>query len=169
MTPVTLFGVNMSLKIVSGAQTGVDRAALDAAMEAGILTGGWCPEGRKAEDGVIPDLYRVEVLPGANYRQRTRRNVIDSDATVIVYFGFLSGGTQQTVVFCINEKKPYLLIDAQELSIGRAALRIRQFIENRAITVLNVAGPRASGEADAYLYTKQIFSRMFNDNAGVWC
>ena len=151
----------MELKIVSGAQTGVDRAALDAAMDAGIAAGGWCPEGRKAEDGVIPDKYPVEVLPGAGYKQRTRKNVIDSDATLVIYFGYLSGGTEQTVVICIREKKPYLLVDAQELSIERAAERIKEFVKYKEISTLNVAGPRASGEPDAYLYTRRVLTNVF--------
>ena len=102
----------MPIKIVSGAQTGVDRAALDAALECAVALGGWCPAGRLAEDGVIPSRYPVEELPRAGYRQRTKRNVVDSDGTVIIYFGYPSGGTEQTLVFCIKEKQPYVLIDA---------------------------------------------------------
>lgn len=152
----------MNIKIVSGAQTGVDRAALDAAMESGVSTGGWCPEGRQAEDGAIPDKYQVEILPGANYRKRTRQNVVDSDATLIIYFGFLSGGTEQTVLFCAKEKKPYLLIDATELSIERAVERLIAFITLKDIFVLNVAGPRASGETRAYEYTKNMLRLAFD-------
>jgi predicted Rossmann-fold nucleotide-binding protein len=95
------------MKIVSGGQTGVDRAALDAAMESGVEAGGWCPEGRKADDGVIPDKYPVKELPKAGYRQRTRRNVIDSDGTAIFYFGDPTGRTEQTILFCFKERKPY--------------------------------------------------------------
>ena len=151
----------MELKIVSGAQTGVDRAALDAAMDAGIAAGGWCPEGRKAEDGVIPGKYPVEVLPGAGYKQRTRKNVIDSDATLIIYFGYLSGGTEQTLAICMREKKPYLLVDARELSIERVAERIKEFINHKEISTLNVAGPRASDEKEAYAYTKRALTIVF--------
>jgi len=79
------------MKIISGAQTGVDRAALDAALELGIDAGGWCPEGRKAEDGIIPDKYSVQALKGAGYRQRTRKNVTDSDGAAIIYFGYPQG------------------------------------------------------------------------------
>ena len=151
----------MDIKIVSGAQTGVDRAALDAAMDAGIEAGGWCPVGRKAEDGTIPDKYPVKVLPGAGYKQRTRKNVIDSDATLIIYFGFLSGGTKQTVAICIREKKPYLLVDAQETSIEQATERITEFITNKKISTLNIAGPRASGEPRAYAYTIRVLNNVF--------
>ena len=141
------------IKIVSGGQTGVDRAALDAALEFNIECGGWCPKGRKSEDGTIPEHYPLIELPGADYLKRTRQNVIDSDGTVIIYFGTLSGGTEKTVKVCMTQKKPYLLIDATELSPQRTAERINKFIDNDSIGILNVAGPRGSGEPLAYAYT----------------
>lgn len=149
-----------AVKIISGAQTGVDRAALDAALEAGVETGGWCPERRMAEDGAIPEQYPVKILPGAGYPERTRRNVLDSDGTVIIYFGYPSGGTQQTIVRCIEGDKPYLLIDGDELSEERAAARVGEFVDRFGISVLNAAGPRASGEPRAYPYAKQVLTRF---------
>jgi len=146
----------MNIRIVSGGQTGVDRAALDAALESGVEAGGWCPEGRKAEDGVIPEMYPVVVLPGKGYRQRTRRNVLDSDATIIIYFSHPTGGTEQTLLFCIQERRPYLLLDAEDISPTRAIKRTLTFIDQNQIKVLNVAGPRASGEPRAYDYTRQL-------------
>jgi hypothetical protein len=100
-------------KIISGGQTGVDRGALDAALSIGFLCGGWCPQDRKAEDGPIPDRYPLVVLPGAGYRQRTLKNVKDSDATVIIYANTLSGGTKLTQDFCQREKKPFVVVDAR--------------------------------------------------------
>ncbi len=150
------------LKIVSGGQTGVDRAALDAASEYGVAAGGWCPEGRLAEDGVIPDHYPVKELPGSGYRQRTRKNVVDSDGTLIIYFGTPTGGTAQTVDFCIQEKKPYLLIDAFELSVDRAVERVSDFINQESIGVLNVAGPRSSGDPSAYRYAKSVMTGVIS-------
>jgi hypothetical protein len=141
------------IKIVSGGQTGVDRAALDAALESNIECGGWCPVGRKAEDGKIPPHYPVTELKDGGYTKRTLKNVIDSDGTVIVYFATLSGGTEKTLLFCLEQKKPYLLIDATELSPERTAERIQDFATNNAIKILNIAGPRASGEPLAYSYT----------------
>ena len=146
------------LKIVSGGQTGVDRAALDAALRFDVDCGGWCPAGRKAEDGIIPACYPLTELMGADYRKRTRQNVIDSDGTVIIYFDSLSGGTEQTLLFCLQQKKPYLLIDATELSAKRAAQRIEKFVSSNAIKTLNLAGPRASSEARAYAYTFKAMS-----------
>ena len=152
------------MKIISGAQTGVDRAALDAALECGIEAGGWCPEGRVAEDGIIPEKYPVKELPKAGYRQRTKQNVSDSDGTVIIYFGYPTGGTEQTIAFCIKEKKPYVLIDAEELPLEQAVEKVKSFISQKAISIMNVAGPRASGELKAYEYTKQVMLSVLENN-----
>ena len=148
------------LKIISGAQTGVDRAALDAALENKVLCGGWVPEGRKAEDGVIAASYPVQVLAGAGYRQRTKKNVQDSDGTVIIYFGKLSGGTEQTLRYCLGERKPYLLLDALEVMPERAAVRLREFLSAIKGETLNFAGPRASSEQRAYGYTKKAVNKF---------
>ncbi len=142
------------LKIISGAQTGVDRAALDSALQHGVDCGGWCPEGRLAEDGRIPPAYPVTELPGGGYPERTRKNVQDSDGTVIVYFGELSGGTEKTLRYCLDEGKPYLLLDAREIDSRRAAARIFEFFRGHDGGRLNFAGPRASGAPGAYAYTR---------------
>jgi len=151
------------IKIVSGGQTGVDRGALDGALECGVEAGGWCPEGRKAEDGVIPVNYPLQELKGSGYRQRTKRNVIDSDGTLIIYFDHLTGGTEQTVMFCMKEKKPYLLIDATELSVVRSAERIKEFIHDQGISILNVAGPRLSSERQSHRYTQEVISKVIQN------
>lgn len=154
------------LKIVSGAQTGVDRGALDAALAVGAACGGWCPEGRMAEDGVIPERYPVKELPDAGYRQRTRKNVQDSDATLIIYFRELTGGTQQTLKFCMNEKQPYLLIDAEEISVQRAAERVQEFVLQYEVRVLNVAGPRGGREPRAHPYTQKVITLLYETGVG---
>lgn len=151
---------NKLLKIISGAQTGVDRGALDAAMDSNVQCGGWCPEGRKAEDGVIPDKYPVQVLKGGGYTQRTRQNVLDSDGTVIIYFAYLSGGTEQTLRFCLDAKKTYLLIDAHEIDVNRAAQRMAEFFIGLEGETLNFAGPRGSGNIHAYEYTVKAVSKF---------
>ena len=155
------------LKIVSGAQTGVDRAALDVALKKNSPCGGWCPEGRKAEDGTIPEHYPVQELKGGGYKERTRKNVQDSDGTVIIYFGQLSGGTEQTLRYCLTEEKPYLLLDGREINVGRAAERILEFRSLLPDGTLNFAGPRASGEPEAYEYTTKVvenFLELYGDD-----
>ena len=141
------------LKIISGAQTGVDRAALDAALNNNIQCGGWYPDGRIAEDGIIPKIYPVEELEGGGYRQRTRKSVQDSDGTVIIYFGELSGGTEKTRRYSLNEKKPLLLIDANMMSTHLAADAICEFFTQLNGGVVNFTGPRASNIKHAYTYT----------------
>ena len=151
------------MKIVSGAQTGVDRAALDAALECRVETGGWCPEGRESEDGIIPQKYPVIELPNSGYRQRTKQNVIDSDGTVIIYFGYPRGGTELTISFCIKERKPYALIDAEEMSIESASKKIKKFIDENSVSILNVAGPRAGGEPRAYEYANKVILSVLQE------
>lgn len=151
-----------AIKIVSGGQTGVDRAALDAALETGTECGGWCPEGRLAEDGAIPLHYPVTELKGADYQKRTLQNVIDSDGTAIICFDATTGGTEQTLRFCLELKKPFILIDGAELTPERAAERMRVFVAGHSITSLNVAGPRTSEEASAYGYAYQAFMQFLS-------
>jgi len=141
------------MRIVSGGQTGVDRGALDAALDAGFNCGRWCPEGRKAEDGLIPVRYPVEELPGAGYAERTRRNVADSDGTLILYFGEITGGTLKTLRLCQHQRKPVLALDASKMQFVAASRQAIEFITQHGIKTLNVAGPRASGASAAHAFT----------------
>ena len=142
-------------KIISGGQTEVDRGALDAALREGFPCGGWCPPGRAAEDGHIPITYPVTELAEGGYRQRTLRNVLDSDGTAIIYFGILEGGTEQTLQFCIKHHKPYKLLDAEEISSERASTLLHSFCKMYGIRILNVAGPRLSRQPRSALYTEE--------------
>ncbi|MGZ8187830.1 MAG: putative molybdenum carrier protein [Methylosarcina sp.] len=150
------------IKIVSGGQTGVDRAALDVALKMGTHCGGWCPKGRLAEDGTIPSRCPLSELKGAGYKARTLQNIIDSDGTILIYFGMPVGGTEQTLLFCLDRSKPYLLIDASELSPKGAAERILEFVIDHSIAALNVAGPRASEEPLAYDYAYHVLTRFLS-------
>lgn len=143
-------------RIVSGGQTGVDRGALDGALNAGLSCGGWCPEGRIAEDGTIPLLYPVTELPGAGYRQRTRQNVLDSDGTLVIHFGPLTGGTRETVRFCEQLGKPVLVVDGEEIDAKSTASQTVSFLSTHSIKVLNVAGPRESSQSGAHDYAKTV-------------
>jgi hypothetical protein len=148
-------------KIVSGGQTGVDRAALDAALAVNFPCGGWVTADRMAEDGVIADRYRVVALPKGGYRQRTRLNVSDSDGTAILYDETLKGGTRLTRNLCALLKRPYFLInaaDTPEPIVG--AEKIARFIEENTIETLNVAGPRLSGWAAGYRFALDVIGRV---------
>lgn len=150
----------MLRKIVSGGQTGVDRGALDAALEAGFPCGGWCPKGRKAEDGGIPDRYPLTELPGADYRQRTRQNVVDSDGTLVVCLGEPSGGTLETVRFARHLGKPLLVVVGAQTVAPALARRAADFVAANSIAVLNVAGPRESGWPGARACAQQVVSGL---------
>ncbi|MDH5378533.1 MAG: putative molybdenum carrier protein [Gammaproteobacteria bacterium] len=143
------------VKIISGGQTGVDRGALDGALAAGLPIGGWCPEGRLAQDGPIDEKYPLIEITGG-YRQRTKKNVLESDGTVLIYFSYPVGGTELTLSLCIKEKRPYLLIDADEVSPERAGARIRDFVEKQGINTLNVAGPSGSRDTRGYRYAFDV-------------
>ena len=143
----------MIARLVSGGQTGVDRAALDVARELGIPSGGWCPKGRKAEDGKIEDRYPLVETPSSSYSQRTRWNVRDSDGTLIMTWGKPTGGTLLTVNACRRIGKPYYVIDLGDEG-NRAAIILhiaRDWIAAKLPRgVLNVAGPRASENPAIY-------------------
>jgi Circularly permutated YpsA SLOG family len=142
------------VKIISGGQTGVDRAALDVALKHGIECGGWCPAGRLDEFGRIPDQYPVQELEAGGFTERTLRNVKDSDGTIIIYPDKLAGGTEQTVRFCIDRQRPHHVIDAAKVSAEDAAKLIADFVRKHKIDILNVAGPRQSEwpEGSDYAY-----------------
>jgi hypothetical protein len=140
------------VKIISGGQTGVDRAALDVALKHGIESGGWCPTGRLDEIGRIPDRYPVEELEDGGFIERTLQNIKDSDGTVIIYPGKLSGGTEQTLHFCVEQRRLHELIGASNVSTQKAAQLIADFVRENKIDILNVAGPRASEWPEGYDY-----------------
>lgn len=138
---------NLSEKIISGGQTGVDRAALDVALEMGIPCGGWCPQGRRAEDGRIPDHYPLQEASSPDYPLRTRLNVEDSDGTLVITSGSPKGGTALTLKLAKQLRKPFLLVD---LAGGADPSEVRAWIQKNQIRILNVAGPREGESAGIF-------------------
>ena len=134
----------MLQKIISGGQTGADRAALDVAIELDIPHGGWIPKGRKTEDGVLPDKYQLKEMPTASYPKRTEKNVLDSDGSLILSHGKLTGGSALTLKTAKQHHRPRLHVDLNKTIEFEAAQLIHSWIIRHGIRVLNVAGSRAS-------------------------
>jgi Circularly permutated YpsA SLOG family len=191
------------LRIVSGGQTGVDRGALDAALDLGAECGGWCPAGRLAEDGMIPERYPVIELTDGGYAERTARNVADSDGTLIISNGEPIGGTRETIERCAEMRKPYLVVDCKIVPIDQAIDLGVRFVSDLSLranrkdadiaskvpqrdhsvralhgesstgltfslgmTILNVAGPRASQWPEGHSLTHRIMLAILRRISG---
>ena len=146
-------------KIVSGGQTGVDRAALDAAMKRGVACGGWCPRGRRAVDGVIPARYPLQETPSDHYEERTRLNVLDSDGTLILNVGELAGGTAYTRDMTRLYHKPCLVLALDAAPEPQAVI---EWARQHAIQVMNVAGPRDDRQSGIYRLAYQFLSAVLH-------
>lgn len=152
-------------QIISGGQTGADRAALDFAIENGFETGGWIPQNRCAEDGRISDKYvNLRETETDNLAVRTELNVRDSDATVIISHGILRGGSEYTLQTAEEQNKPCLHIDLLKLEVSQAAAKARDWLIETDCKVLNVAGARLSEDVLIYDKTKQLLSLIFDKN-----
>lgn len=154
------------LTIISGGQTGVDRAALDAALQVGLPVDGWCPRGRLAEDGPLPVHYPLRETPSANYAQRTEWNVRDSDGTLILSYGRLLGGTALTLRLADQLGRPSLKINLAEPAQRQgAAQRIVSWIEEHSLSRLNIAGPRGSTDPTLYGLAKRLLLRFMKQTS----
>lgn len=151
-------------KIVSGGQTGADRAALDVAIRLGIPHGGWVPKGRITEAGPLPDIYQMRETPTVDYAERTERNVLDSDGTVIVSHGSLDGGSALTEALAGKHDRLHLHLNMDRLSVHDAAGLLQRWIEGNGIRVLNIAGPRASRDPNIYRVTTAVLETLFGEN-----
>lgn len=135
-----VFLANEGFTLISGGQSGADRAALDWAIGQAVRHGGWCPRGRKTEDGVLPERYRLQETPGASYLQRTEWNVRDSDATLIFTLTErLDGGSKRTSAFAESLGKPWLHVRP-----GVHPKYVARFLNRHRVRTLNVAGKRES-------------------------
>ena len=147
-------------KIISGGQTGADRAALDWAIASAVPHGGWCPRGRKAEDGTIPERYTLTDSPSANYLQRTEWNARDADGTAVFTISpIFSGGSKRTVEFAARHCKPWIHLHSEMPDPSR---KLMEFIKTNRITILNVAGSRGSKEPGVAAFVVEVLSEAFN-------
>ena len=155
-----------------GEATRQDRGALDAALECGFPCGGWCPEGRKAEDGPIGAVYPLTILPAAGYWQRSKQNIIDSDGTLVIHFGPLAGGSRRTARYCGQLAKPVCLVDGLAMDERATCYQVAAFLSGRGIETLNVAGPRESKHPGAAGYAKAVMSLLLSalraQESAVW-
>ena len=149
------------LKIISGGQTGADRAALDVALTLSSPIGGGCPKGRRAEDGMIPDRYPLTETPEADYDTRTRRNVEDSDGTLILNLGTLDGGTALTVKLARQMGKPCLMVALED---GIEPTAFQEWLDAHPIAVLNVAGPRESKRPGVYAAACRLLDTLLQNS-----
>ena len=136
------------LKVISGGQTGVDQAALDVAIRKGLAHGGWCPLGRLCETGTIPEKYQLSPTDSQDYAERTERNVVDSDGTLVLHRGAPSGGTAWTIECLQRHGKPFLQVDFNQPVGDKELQQVRSWLQQERVAVLNVAGPRASQQPD---------------------
>ena len=150
-------------RIISGGQTGADRAALDWAIDNAIPHGGWCPKGRMAVDGVLSARYQLTETESEGYRQRTRRNVHDSDATLIVNLGELDGGTLLTRVFAEKAGKPCLIVSLNAGITDEVVMTVSNWLERHRPETLNIAGPREQKRPGVYALTYQLLDRLADE------
>jgi hypothetical protein len=146
-------------RVISGGQTGVDRAALDAAMTCGFNTGGWCPKGRQAEDGIIPEKYPLKETKSSLYQERTRLNVKDSEGTLLLCTSECSGGTERTRIDAEKLHKKYLILNPNDAD---AESKLSTFIQTNKLRVLNVAGPRESSSPGIYLTAFNFLTKFLS-------
>lgn len=150
------------IKIISGGQSGVDRAALDFAMKFDIECGGWCPKGRKAEDGTFDEKYPLNETPDSSYETRTKLNVRDSDGTLILYDGKLDDGTLLTAELAEKSEKPLLKIDLTGEKDNNLQ-KISNWINFNYLEIINIAGPRESNSPGIYMKTLHFLEEILTD------
>ncbi len=160
-------------RAIPGGQTGADRGGLDAAIAAGVPHGGWCPKGRKAEDGAIPAVYQLVETSSADHAVRTERNVVDSHCTVVFSFGRPTGGSEKTVALAGKHRRPCLWVDLTALDDQAAALAVLRWLSPGGLMmadmpvpppnpVLNVAGSRESKASGIQERVRRVVAMVLN-------
>lgn len=157
MYSVLMGRIAMIEKVVSGGQTGADRAALDVAMELGIACGGWCPAGRQADDGIIPARYPLQETADMDHTVRTESNVRDSDGTLVFHRGPLQGGTAYAVLMARHLGRPVLAIDLDEPC---SAADVAAWIERSRMRVIHIGGQREASSPGIYAAARQCIAEI---------
>ena len=147
------------MKILSGGQTGVDRAALDFALNNKIICGGWCPKDRLAEDGRIPEKYPLQEASAKSYSWRTELNVRDSDATLVISSGIIKNGTELTIKMAESMRKPLLIIDLDR-NDKFLEEKFNNWLAENNVEILNIAGPRESSNPGIYDKAYQLLNDL---------
>ena len=153
----------MIQKIISGGQTGADRAALDFAIEHNLPYGGWVPKGRKTEDGILPETYNLQEMPTGQYSKRTEKNILDSDGTLIVSHGLLTGGSALTRELTKQHRKPWIHIDLKTTPYPEAARMIREWVRRNEVKAMNVAGARGSKDPLIYQAVMELLEATLGE------
>jgi hypothetical protein len=151
----------MIRQIISGGQTGVDRAALDVAIKLALPHGGWIPKGRITESGPLADKYNLKETESSSYTERTEKNVMDADGTLIISRGPLAGGSEYTREMALKHDRSWLHIDLSQSAAFQAVTTINQWIMQKKIGILNVAGPRASKDPSIYREASNILESTY--------
>ena len=151
----------MIRQIISGGQTGVDRAALDVAIKLTLPHGGWIPKGRITESGPLADKYNLKETESSSYAERTEKNVTDADGTLIISRGPLTGGSEYTREMALKHDRSWLHIDLSQSAAFQAVTTINQWIIQKKIGILNVAGPRASKDPSIYREASNILESAY--------
>lgn len=146
--------------ILAGGQTRVDRAALDWAIDMGIAHGGWCPRGRTAQDGPLPERYKLKETEATGYSKRTRMNVRDADATLIIHYGPLLGGTRLTLRLADEMEKPVRLVDLSK-DWPSQTIHVQAWWTERGLHSLNVAGPSEERVQGIYALTMNLMQQLW--------
>lgn len=152
----------MLTNIISGGQTGADQAGLDVAIRLGIPHGGWIPKGRMTEAGTLPAQYNLQEMSTKSYSKRTEQNVIDSDGTLVVSHGKLTGGSKLTIELAQKHCKPFLHLDLKAVSMSYASRMLLSWLIDSGVKVLNVAGPRASKDPEIYGDTVKLLETVLS-------